>query len=355
VGAIPLFWQFQIGGWAIHAVLTLPVKIGWYPSTRDAIVVSLVGEPLGFLMTCVLRMVYLRDGLFGLDVARNKPRRLVVLVPLICLIPSAVELGISSPINRLLGLEVSWLIVFGQTWLRYVQYLAWSFLYFWIKGVIAARTRAVNLIRAETAAREAELRMLRAQIDPHFLFNALNTVLAGIRPDQKSLTNVVQGLADYLRYSLANRHATMVPLGDEFDAAMNYLTVEKARFHDDLQVDAHIDPVARSLPVPGVMLQPLIENAVKYGYRSSPVPLRVRVDVRADGAAGAIIEVANTGRWIDRPLPRPDGDASGVGLESLRRRLDLLYDGSHEFEISADESRVVVRIRLPATPALASA
>lgn len=345
--ALPMFWRFQIAGWALHAVLTMPLKLASY-STRDAIVVTFFSEPLGFLLTCLLRLVYRR-----LDVASDKPRRLVLLVVLICLVPAAIDFMLSFPIIRSLDIQAPWLIVFGQTWLRYVQYLTWSFLYFWIKGVIGARERAVNLIRAEAAAREAELRMLRAQIDPHFLFNALNTVLAGVRPDQESLTATVQGLADYLRYSLAHRHSEMVPLGEEFDAAMNYLVVEKARFRDDLQIAAHIDAAARAVPVPGVMLQPLIENAVKYGYRSSPVPLRVRVDIRVDSVHGTTIEVANSGRWLDPPATRAAGDASGVGLETLKRRLDLLYPNAHRFAITTDADEVIVRIGLAAVPGLA--
>jgi LytS/YehU family sensor histidine kinase len=273
---------------------------------------------------------------------------------LVCsLSAAAIDWAVTTPFQRWGQIEpVHWLWVLGFTWLRATQYVGWSGLYFWIKSAIAARERAMNLIRAEAAAREAELRMLRAQIDPHFLFNALNTVLAGIPPEQRKLNDVVQGLADYLRYSLANRHLTLVALGDEFDAALNYLTVEKARFRDDLQVEAHIDEAARRIPAPGIFLQPLIENAVKHGYRSSPAPLRLRVNIRVDASGGAEIEVANSGRWIDPPRERAANDAGGHGLESIRRRLALLYPGTHEFALSTAGEQVSIRIHLPPASSL---
>jgi len=159
-------------------------------------------------------------------------------------------------------------------------------------------------------------------------------------------------LADYLRYSLAHRHTAMVPLGEEFDAVLNYLLVEKARFREDLQIDSHIDPTARSVPVPGVMLQPLIENAVKHGVKSSPIPLKLRIHVRSASNGGAIVEVANSGRWIEPPVSRDAGDASGFGLESLKRRLTLVYAATHRFEISAGQNQVLIRIQVP--PAMVS-
>src|SRR5262249_9222664 len=161
-----------------------------------------------------------------------------------------------------------------------------------IRQVIMLRERELALAHAESAAARAELQVLRAQVDPHFLFNALNTVLAGLDREPRALAPVVQGLADYLRYSLLNRKATFVSLGGEFGARMSYLVVEKARFREGLEIDGHFDEGVRSLAVPVVILQPLVENAVKHGYKSSPPPLRVRVHVTAVDGGGADIEVA---------------------------------------------------------------
>jgi LytS/YehU family sensor histidine kinase len=309
----------------------------------------LVVEPLGFVLTAGLRAVYLR---WNLHV--EAPIRLTRWVFIACTTAAAIDwivVGALQP--RVAPGEVPPLIFFGMSWTRALQYFIWTVLYFWIKSVIASRERALNLIRAEAAARDAELRMLRSQMNPHFLFNSLNTVLAGLDRNPKSLTMVVQGLADYLRYSLAHRHTTLVPLGEEFDAAVNYLVVEKARFRDDLEFTAHIDDAARAASVPGVMLQPLIENAVKHGFKTTAIPLRVRVGVQAEEDGRITIEVASSGRWIEPPLTRDIGDASGVGLESLRRRLTLLHPEAHRFDVvsSADEVAILIELREPGRPA----
>jgi two-component system LytT family sensor kinase len=331
----------------IHAVVTAPLKLLAFVSWRNAIVVTLVAEPIGFLLTCLMRVAYAHVGL-----RVERMRRLVSIVLLCSLAAGAVDYAVSEPLTRVMAIQSSSLITLGQTWLRVVQYITWSFLYFWIKGAIVARERAVQLVSAEAAAREAEVRMLRAQLDPHFLFNALNTVLAGIRPDHEQLTPVVQGLSDYLRYSLVHRHKVMVPLGDEFDAALSYLVVEKARFRDGLVVHTHIDDAARRVSAPGVILQPLIENAVKHGYRSSPVPLRLTIDIRSTPAGGAAIEVTNSGRWVEPARGRNADTVSGYGVESVKRRLALVYPDAHRFDLTTTGEQVSVRIVLPAASSL---
>jgi LytS/YehU family sensor histidine kinase len=339
---LPLFWQFQIAGWLTHFILTLPLKYVATGSWRMALLVSLVVEPMGFVLTTALRAVYLRW-----NVRVEEPVRLVSWVAAGCTTAAAIDWTVATAVQPHITQEtVLNITLFGMSWIRALQYFMWTTLYFWIKSAMAARERALNLIQAEAAARDAELRMLRAQMNPHFLFNSLNTVLAGLDRDPKSLTAVVQGLADYLRYSLAHRHTALVPLGDEFDAAANYLVVEKARFRDDLVFTTHIDDAARTTSVPGVMLQPLIENAVKHGFKTTAIPLRLRVDVRAGTDGRTTIEVANSGRWIEPPVTRSVGDASGVGLESLQRRLALLYPETHKFDVVSSPEEVAIRIEL---------
>jgi sensor histidine kinase YesM len=345
---MPLFWRFQIGGWLVHAVVSLPFKMAASETIRSAVLFTLAAEPFGLLLSCGLRLAYRR-----LALGPDRPLRLVTGVLGCSSVAAAIDWFVVSSIQQPGRFEFTWsFLVFAFTWLRGINYVGWSALYFGIKGAIAARARAMSLIRAETAAREAELQMLRAQINPHFLFNALNTVLAGIRPDQTALAEVVQGLSDYLRYSLAHRHSALVPLGEEFDAALNYLAVEKARFRDGLVVETHIDESARSLSAPGVFLQPLIENAVKHGYKTSPVPLRLRVDIRSHPAGGAVIEVTNSGRWIEPSAERRADDAAGHGLESVKRRLALMYPNTHRFESTTSSDQVSIRIHLPAASPL---
>ncbi len=334
---LPLFWRVQIVGWALFTVLSMPVKVpflGW----ENALLVTLWREPLGFLLTSALGVLYRR-------VKTENPLLLAACVIPTSLATSALDVLVLSflpgpPAAGPLGTVTAF-------WFRGVVYLTWSLLYFLIRQVMTSRERALGLARTEAAAHQAELQILRAQVDPHFLFNALNTILAGLDRAPHTLAPVVQGLADYLRYSLINRKATFVSLGDEFEATMNYLVVEKARFREGLEFDGSLDEPVRSLPVPVVILQPLVENAVKHGLKSSPPPLRIRVRVSAVAGGGADVEVANSGRWIEPPVERDPREASGAGLELLRRRLQLIYAGAHGFEVDARDDEVSIRMHLP--------
>lgn len=348
-----LFWRLQIGGWLGFAVVALPLKMVFFGSVGRAVLATLYREPLGFVLSLGLRWVYRR-----LQAAGETPAwQLGCWAVAVSTGAGAIDWGAAEILDLSNNLKVPHALgAFGLFWFRSLTYLTWSVFYFWIKGQIAAREQALKLIRIKAAAQESELLMLRAQVNPHFLFNALNTVLAGLDSNPKALTPVVQGLADYLHYSLATRHAASVTLAREYEAVINYLVVEQARFRTGLQVEARLDEAARHLAVPGVMLQPLVENAVKHGYRSSPVPLRLRIVIRSLPAGGVLVEVANSGRWIEPAAERRDDDPGGVGLASLRRRLDLIYGPTHQFTLLKLADEVVVQLRLPpAPPSLAPA
>lgn len=339
---LPLFWQIQLGGWLLFMLCTFPLKLYAFGTYQAALVVSFYREPLGMLLTTGLREIYRR-----IDRRRLSWFRLFLLM-----LVTAVSCGLldtlgGAAIIEQLGVRSPGMgdTLFLVGIFRSMLFFAWSMLYFWIKALSEARERELRLSRAETRQREAELQMLRAQINPHFLFNSLNTVIAGLHREQTTLHAVVQGLADYLRYALAHRDASRVPLGEEFDAIVNYLIVEKARFGDDLQIETALDETLRATLVPGVLLQPLVENALKHGWHSSEPPLHLRLTVQRDDSRHLLIEVANTGEWLDPNGAKPHG-VGGAGLENIRRRLTLLYPGSHEFEVAGRHGWVVARISL---------
>jgi hypothetical protein len=341
---LPLFWRFQMVGWLVFVVLSLPFKLMALSSVSYVVCMTLVREPLGVVMTMIMRKAYQRLGLFP-----GRPVRLAGWVLLICLVLGFLETRIWDLVNDTFFHLQSKNVIEGLFYPRSLIYCCWSFLYFWIKDHLASRERLLALARAETAVREAELKMLRAQVSPHFLFNAFNTVLAGLDRNPEKLAPVVQSLADYFRYSLGNRHDMFVPVEEEFAAVVNYLTVEKARFRESLVVETYLDPAARQLMVPGVILQPLLENALKYGHLTSPTPLRISLRVEVSGAGSLVVEVSNSGHWVEEPSLRPRHDVGGSGLENLRRRLELLYPGNTvpAPRIVPCDGVVVVHLELP--------
>ena len=202
----------------------------------------------------------------------------------------------------------------------------------------AARRRAET---AEKLALEARLRALRYQLNPHFLFNVLNTIDVLSRKAPQQISDLLQKLAAYLRYAIEPISRMRVTLDDEVSSIKNYLAVEKVRFRDHLEVAFHVTPDAGKLKVPDMLLQPLIENAVKYGMRTSGMPLRVIITAqRRDGRL--VLSVENTGRWYTEQHAGP-----GIGLKNLRERLEIFY--SHRFSLKTGEAngRVRVEINLP--------
>ena len=246
--------------------------------------------------------------------------------------------------------QIEWQAALGALPIYWVWYLCttvflgWSLLYFGISVVRESADREVRLAQAEAEKNRAELQMLRAQMDPHFLFNALNTIRAGAIATDNGTEQVVQSLADYLRYSLQHRSDDFVPLGEEFDALERYLRVEKARFRDKLEVECRIDDSTREVLVPGVLLQPLVENAIKHGRETADPPIRVEVDVRRTEADAVEIAVSNSGHWIKSRSSTPE---SGVGLANLRSRLKLLYGRRSYLTIPNKSDPVRVCVRIP--------
>lgn len=205
---------------------------------------------------------------------------------------------------------------------------------------------------AAAAADAAQLQMLRYQLNPHFLFNALNSIRAMIVREPERARQIVTELSDFLRYSLTGRGAEST-IGGEIEAIDNYLAIQRIRFEDKLAVTVTVEPGLRDLPIPSFLVHPLIENAVKYGMQTSDAPLRVGIAIFSrDGEV--VIQVRNSGRLVapDPARDREDGiDGTGTGLQNVRRRLQLAFPDRHTFKLTADDDGVQAEIVLRAAQA----
>lgn len=196
--------------------------------------------------------------------------------------------------------------------------------------------------RARAEASEAQLAALQAQLDPHFLFNALNTVASLVRTDPRTAEATVENLARILRRTLDRTRKQAIPLSDELDYLRAYLSIEKERYGDRLAVDWHVDSTALDCRIPPMSLQPLVENSLKHGLAQRMSGGRIRI--AAERNNGRLrLEVADDGPGFIA------GHSDGTGLGNLRRRLDTLYGGSARLEVAAAGGRgAVVAIDLPA-------
>jgi anti-sigma regulatory factor (Ser/Thr protein kinase) len=187
------------------------------------------------------------------------------------------------------------------------------------------RAGAIERVRAELA--QAELRALRAQLHPHFLFNTLNSIASLIPTHPKAAEEMTTRLADVFRYALRASERDRAPLSQELEFLRAYLDIEKARFGDRLRIEESIAPGVESAAVPTLLLQPLVENAVRHGIAPRPQGGTIRLAARADGDR-LVLAVEDDGLGFDAAgaaasphPPRDADDAGGFGLHAVRERL----------------------------------
>jgi two-component system sensor histidine kinase AlgZ len=203
--------------------------------------------------------------------------------------------------------------------------------------VTALVLRDKGRMPAETAARLAEL---QARIRPHFLFNSLNSAIALVREDPAQAETLLEDLSELFRRALVSQ-GDSATLAEEVQLARHYLAIEQIRFGDRLRVQWSIDPRAGSARVPVLLLQPLVENAVKHGVEPSPAGADVKVSTQRRGSV-VVIKVTNT---VPAGQGRP---GHGVAQDNVRDRLRLLHDVQAQFQTALLEGLYQVRIEVPA-------
>jgi LytS/YehU family sensor histidine kinase len=216
----------------------------------------------------------------------------------------------------------------------------WNGAYFGLSFMLVHQALKLEAADARLATRSSELKQLQSQLNPHFLFNALTLVQNKIDPASPG-QEVVQMLSDYLRYSLATSKP-LEPLGRELDALESYLELQRARFTGNLDCFIEASPAALQVLVPPMLVQPLLENAFKFGPQTSAMPMLIEVTAALENDV-LQVAVANSGCWV----PPGSGDSLGSGLTNLRRRLFLLLGEAATLEVLEKPEAVVVMIRIP--------
>ncbi len=204
--------------------------------------------------------------------------------------------------------------------------------------VAALVLRAKGRTPAATAARLAEL---QARIRPHFLFNTLNSAIALVRDEPRKAERLLEDLSDLFRYALAEQ-ASSVTLADEIALAQRYLAIEQVRFAERLQLEWSLDERAAGARLPPLLLQPLVENAVKHGVEPSASGARIKISTQRRGAT-VVIKVSNT---VGQASASP-ATGHGLALKNVRERLDLLHDVQGRFQAGLKNGIFQVRIEVP--------
>lgn len=342
------FWVLQIGGWlAFVAALLLP-WLGAYP-VRAMLANKAPLALTGFATSLLLRWLYQR--------LLRRDASLWLL--------GAVAVLASWAGSRLWAAAAGWLAersgraiergsLIGASIERFDDSLyfmlvlvTWSLIYLAIAHHQALFQERERSLRAESLAHQAQLEALRYQVNPHFLFNTLNaisTLVVERRTEEAG--RMLARLSDFLRVTLQRPGADEIPLRDEIAFARQYLELEQVRFGDRLSVLIEVDPAASEARVPGLILQPLIENAVRHAVAQSERGGRISIRAALSGEVLSLC-VADDGPGV------PGATGEGIGLTNIRARLRELYGKAHRFELrSPPGGGVTVLIELPFLPAL---
>ena len=212
-----------------------------------------------------------------------------------------------------------------------------------------ARTRRMREVQLQEQVSRAQLHTLRMQLQPHFLFNTLNSVSALVEEDVRGGQRMISRLSEFLRMTLSTAAHQEVPLRDELELLDAYVEIERIRFGDRLRVEYDVAPEARDALVPNLILQPLVENAIRHGIQPSLTGGTVTIRAYREEDR-LVLEVADDGVGLDAAPERASG--TGVGLANTGERLRQCYGDAAELEIlrRVPAGTVVVQ-RLPFTPA----
>ena len=230
--------------------------------------------------------------------------------------------------------------------------LCWSGLYFGIKYYQMLQRQTERTLAANAAAHQAQLKMLRYQLNPHFLFNTLNAISTlTLEGNNELATRCITKLSEFLRYTLETDPMKRVTLRRELESMNLYLEIERVRFDDRLRLEYDIEESAKRCLVPSLITQPIIENAVKYAVAPKEEGATIRISAKTGGNF-LVLKVSDDGPGLDGTSTGTG--RSGVGLANTRERLRQVYGVSQSFTIAKrDPCGVVVTMRMPIETVLA--
>jgi LytS/YehU family sensor histidine kinase len=341
---LSVFWRAQIVGWGLFGVLDLVNRQLAYRNFVVALTLTLIVTFCLAGLSAVMRGIYASRALDN----RLTPRALVLIGSLSFAAATAVALMLLA-LRQVLGWTIPHWGPVEEVVIPLIHYFlalaGWSLCYFWIHAEMAEQAEHRHAMRAEAEALRAELEEQRLQLDPHFLFNALNGVAAEIPEHPAGALAMLRNLTAFLRHSLEGINQTVATVEVELEGLAAYVGVQKARFGERLKVTSEVAPGAAQRRIGSFLLQPLVENAVKHGRRDNG--LEVRIDIRTEGDT-LYVEVENTGA-----LKTPTGARRrrpGIGLANVRRRLELHYPQRHTFALESGSNTVIATLVLEGEP-----
>jgi len=338
------YWMFQLAGWGLFILgNVLIAAVSGRAADRSLWLVSLITLIYGVGLTHALRSL-----IHVLGWKKHSVTSLVPRVFLVSLVLGPVFVMLTTVTGHVLSTEEIWpgieeLRTILLNSLNFsVVFLIWQIIYFAVQAFRRWKVEEINNLRLQAANTEIELNSFKAQLNPHFLFNSLNSIRALVDENPGESKRAISMLSGILRSSLLNGRKQTVPLRDELDLVENYLAMEKIRFEERLETTISVDPVLFHELIPPFMIQTLVENGIKHGISRLVKGGTVALEIRHEGNT-MVIHLVNSGHYS------PRSGHEGIGLENTRRRLNLLYGNRASLELQNRNECVHTELRIPIT------
>ena len=336
------FWMLQAAGWSGYLLLRTVSSISNEISV-ERIIAAIIESIVGYCLTLLLSTLY---GFY-----RRLPRITGILLTLATLAAATIIYAVIDAFTISFikmsepGISVS--LVLAALFLNFTVLAGWSALYFGINFYLIVEEQIDQMQLLENQASSAQLAMLRYQLNPHFLFNTLNSISTLVLLKQTERANVMLSrLSSFLRYTLANEPTAHVTLAQEVETLKLYLDIEKMRFDERLRTHFDIDPRVAKARLPSLLLQPLVENGIKYAVTPQEEGADITVSARLVGER-VLISVSDTGPGLIEVKARPTL-STGVGLANIKERLAQSFGADHRFEAQSNPGHgFSVEIEIP--------
>ena len=345
------FWILQGGGWSAYLLLR---ALGGLANRMGLtfILPTIIVTATGFSLTLLMAAAY---------------RRIIAMRPVFVWTLTLLILGGASALFSVLEVwahatfyEPGWkpqgIEFLGAILLDFSVLGAWTGLYYGINYYLLLAAQSERMLKVSAQANSAQLEMLRYQLNPHFLFNTLNSISTLVLLKQTERANaMLSRLSSFLRYSLVGEREGMATIAQEAEALKLYLDIERTRFEERLRTRFDIAPEAIPARLPSLLLQPIVENAIKYAVTPQEDGADIHIDARVMGDR-LVITVADTGPGpgpsFDTRTLQADGSnatsGTGVGLPNIRERLQQAYGDDHRFELEHNHPHgLIVLIEIP--------
>lgn len=341
-----IYWLCQIGGWGVfilintfyYHALGLPEEL--YPHYFKSMYFV---AATGLFVTHIMRSVIIGLNVLGFPFIKQILWFIIVTVSF-----SFINTCITVSVDEAMGWEPVYYrtFSFGEKWLKdslgtILYFTIWNLLYFVYHYISSLQKKLLSEAQLETLVKELELKTIKAHINPHFIFNALNSIRALVDENPEKARMAITTLSQLLRNSLNSDKEDQVTLEKEMQMINNYLALEQIRFEDRLKVHLNIDPLSKNEKVPHMMLQTLVENAIKHGISKQTKGGDIWITSKID-AGNHEISIKNTGQLNGL------AEQQGFGISSTYERLYLMYKKRATFELRQKEKDIVeAKVMIP--------